>query len=84
MELDGGELLHLPCGLVVEPEECPEDDRVGADAVVDPLRLAVLAGRLPLFVDVSNVSITCQNRRGCDITRNHCRETHSNLPTSAS
>ena len=83
MELDDGE-LHLPCGFVVEPEECLEDDGVGADAVVDSLRLAVLARRLPLVVDVSNVSITCQNRRGCNITRNHCRETHLNLPTSAS
>ena len=84
MELDDGELLHLPCGFVVEPEECAEDDGVGADAVVDPLHLAVLARRLPLFFDVSNVSITCQNRRGYDITRNHCRDTHLNSPTSAS
>jgi hypothetical protein len=53
LELLGGELLHLPCGFVVEPEECAEDDGVRADAVVDPSRTAGLARGLPLFVDAS-------------------------------
>jgi hypothetical protein len=84
LELGGGELFRLPCGFVVELEECAKDDWVGADAVVDPPRLTGLARGLPLFVDASNVSITRQNRRGHNTTRNHRKETRLNSPSSAS
>ena len=83
LELLGGELLHLPCGFVIELKECTEDNGVSADAVVDPSCTASLARGLPLFVNVENVSIACQNRGGYNTMLTHCRETHLNSLSSA-
>ena len=84
MELGGRKFLCFPCGFVIKREECAKDNRVGADAVIDPLRTASLARGLPLFVDMSNISITCQNRRGYNATRSHHGETCLNSLSSAS
>ena len=70
------ELLHLPLRRTSLLQEMPEDLRVGANAVIGPLRGVGLAGRLPLYTDASITSL-CAAESMMSINARHERSSAS-------